>query len=105
SDSSSLESRSSLSLKRGFEKVVKTREQISLAGILHSISSSKVTSHLLGIGKRFSALDSVTSLDSVSGELLRTILQLADKCRILVVVLDWFLRQHFIQKSSQDDYH
>nr|GFB75396.1 hypothetical protein [Tanacetum cinerariifolium] len=66
SDSLSLESRLSLSLKRGFEKVVKTEEQTSLAGISHSISSSKVTSHLLRIRKRFSALDFVTSSDSVS---------------------------------------
>nr|GFD09300.1 hypothetical protein [Tanacetum cinerariifolium] len=50
SDSSSLESRSSLPLKRGFEKVVKAGEQSSLAGTSHSLSSFEVTSHSLGIG-------------------------------------------------------
>nr|GFC70017.1 hypothetical protein [Tanacetum cinerariifolium] len=38
-------------------------------------------------------------------ELLCYILQSADECLNPVVILDWFLRQHFLQKSSQDDYH
>nr|GFC72172.1 hypothetical protein [Tanacetum cinerariifolium] len=40
-------------------------------GTSHLLSSSEVTLHSLGIGKRFSALDSVTSSDFVSGVMLR----------------------------------
>nr|GEV49048.1 hypothetical protein [Tanacetum cinerariifolium] len=80
SDSSSLESKLSSSLKRGFEKVVKTGEQSSLAGISHSISSSKVTSHLLGFGQRLSALDSVTSSDFISGVMLGCSYPILNKC-------------------------
>nr|GEW57640.1 hypothetical protein [Tanacetum cinerariifolium] len=71
SDSSSLEVKSSLSSKIGFEKVVKTGEDSSLMGTSHLLSSSKVTSYSLQIGTRFLTLDFITSSDSVSGIVLR----------------------------------
>nr|GFC78987.1 hypothetical protein [Tanacetum cinerariifolium] len=70
---------------------------------------SEVTSHSLGIGKRFLALDSVISSDSVSRVMLKCSYPIlsefsADACLNPVVVLDWFLRQEFLQKSFQETF-
>nr|GEY82501.1 hypothetical protein [Tanacetum cinerariifolium] len=62
------------------ECFVEVHEEQKQTGISHSILSSKVTSHSLGIGKRFSALDSVTSSDSVSGVMVRCSYPILNKC-------------------------